>query len=107
MAKSSDDYSSVVVQGASEMPGDHAARGGGSVHFRVTVERAAPGGCHGANIDVDGDDVVIGQPLDQLVGETDRVVDRASEILFLTAVSTPSALALSASPRPDKARSCT
>jgi cytochrome c biogenesis protein CcdA/thiol-disulfide isomerase/thioredoxin len=56
---------------------------GGPVHFRVTVDGAAPGDSHGTDIDADGDGVVTGQRLYQLVRQAGPVKDRTFEIHFL------------------------
>ncbi|HET6606423.1 MAG TPA: cytochrome c biogenesis protein DipZ [Rhodopila sp.] len=56
---------------------------GGPVHFRVTVDGAAPGNSHGADVDADGDGVVTGQRLYQLVRQAGPVKDRTFEIHFL------------------------
>jgi len=59
------------------------APGAGPVHFRVTIDGAAPGNSHGANVDADGQGVVDQQRLYQLVRQTGPIVDRTFEIHFL------------------------
>jgi cytochrome c biogenesis protein CcdA/thiol-disulfide isomerase/thioredoxin len=56
---------------------------GGPVHFRVTVDGATPGDSHGADIDANGDGVVTGQRLYQLIRQVGPVTDRTFEIRFL------------------------
>ena len=60
-------------------PGDD----GKPVRFRVTVDGAAPGDNHGADIDADGQGVVTGQRLYQLVRQSGAVADHTFEIKFL------------------------
>ena len=57
--------------------------GGKPVHFRVTVDGAAPNDSHGADVDAQGDGVVTGQRLYQLVRQAGPVADRTFEIHFL------------------------
>jgi cytochrome c biogenesis protein CcdA/thiol-disulfide isomerase/thioredoxin len=56
---------------------------GGVVHFRVMVDGATPGDSHGADVDANGDGVVTGQRLYQLVRQAGPVMDRTFEIRFL------------------------
>jgi cytochrome c biogenesis protein CcdA/thiol-disulfide isomerase/thioredoxin len=56
---------------------------GGPVHFRFTIDGAAPGDNHGADTDANGDGVVTGQRLYQLVRQAGPVTDRTFEIHFL------------------------
>ena len=56
---------------------------GRPVRFRVTVDGAAPGANHGADVDADGNGVVTGHRLYQLVRQQGPIVDRTFEIHFL------------------------
>ena len=56
---------------------------GGPVHFRVTIDGAAPGDSHGADVDAGGQGVVTDQRLYQLVRQNGPVADRTFEIRFL------------------------
>ncbi|KXV15408.1 cytochrome C biogenesis protein [Caballeronia megalochromosomata] len=56
---------------------------GKPVRFRVTIDGAAPGASHGADIAADGSGVVTSARLYQLVRQTGAVVDRTFEIEFL------------------------
>jgi cytochrome c biogenesis protein CcdA/thiol-disulfide isomerase/thioredoxin len=56
---------------------------GKPVHFRVTVDGAAPGDDHGADVDADGRGTVTGQRLYQLVRQRGPIADRTFEIEFL------------------------
>ncbi|MEI6001911.1 cytochrome c biogenesis protein DipZ [Paraburkholderia bengalensis] len=56
---------------------------GRPVHFRVTIDGAAPGNAHGTDIDADGAGVVTGQRLYQLVRQTGDVADHTFSIEFL------------------------
>jgi thiol-disulfide isomerase/thioredoxin len=53
------------------------------VRFRVTIDGTAPGSSHGTDVDADGQGVVTGQRLYQLVRENGPVTDRTFEIQFL------------------------
>ncbi len=53
------------------------------VRFRVTIDGGVPGDSHGADIDADGQGVVTGQRLYQLVRQTGSVADHTFEIQFL------------------------
>lgn len=59
------------------------AADGKSLRFRVTIDGAAPGEDHGVDIDADGNGVVTGQRLYQLVRQKGPVRDRTFEIRFL------------------------
>jgi cytochrome c biogenesis protein CcdA/thiol-disulfide isomerase/thioredoxin len=56
---------------------------GKRVHFRVTIDGAAPGADHGADVDADGQGVVDAQRLYQLIRQNGAVADRTFEIEFL------------------------
>jgi thiol-disulfide isomerase/thioredoxin len=56
---------------------------GHPVHFRVTIDGAAPGASHGADIDADGAGVVTDERLYQLVRQSGAIADRTFEIRFL------------------------
>ncbi len=56
---------------------------GKPVRFRVTVDGAAPGASHGADIDAAGEGVVTEQRLYQLVRQSGAIADRTFEIQFL------------------------
>ena len=56
---------------------------GAPVHFRVTIDGAAPGESHGADINPDGEGVVTENRLYQLVRQTGPIVDRTFTIQFL------------------------
>ena len=56
---------------------------GKPIHFRVTIDGAAPGADHGADTDADGRGIVDGQRLYQLVRQTGAVTDHTFEIEFL------------------------
>jgi cytochrome c biogenesis protein CcdA/thiol-disulfide isomerase/thioredoxin len=53
------------------------------IRFRVTIDGAPPGDSHGADTDADGQGVVTGQRLYQLVRQSGSVTDRTFEIRFL------------------------
>jgi thiol-disulfide isomerase/thioredoxin len=57
--------------------------GGKQIHFRVTIDGAAPGASHGVDTNADGRGVVDGQRLYQLVRQTGRVRDLTFSIEFL------------------------
>ena len=61
------------------------ASGGGKVRFRVTIDGKPPGADHGMDIDANGNGVVTGQRLYQLIRQTGAVGDRTFEIQFLDA----------------------
>ena len=50
------------------------------MRFRVTIDGAAPGDSHGADVDADGQGVVTGQRLYQLVRQTGTITDHTFEI---------------------------
>jgi cytochrome c biogenesis protein CcdA/thiol-disulfide isomerase/thioredoxin len=56
---------------------------GNRIRFRVTIDGAAPGADHGTDVDADGQGVVDGQRLYQLVRQGSAVSDRTFEIEFL------------------------
>ena len=56
---------------------------GAPVHFRVTIDGAAPGESHGADVDASGEGVVTENRLYQLVRQTGPIVDRTFTIEFL------------------------
>jgi cytochrome c biogenesis protein CcdA/thiol-disulfide isomerase/thioredoxin len=57
--------------------------GGKPVRFRVTIDGAAPGESHGADIDANGDGVVTDHRLYQLVRQSGPIKDRTLTIQFL------------------------
>ena len=59
------------------------AADGSSVRFRVTIDGAAPGASHGADVDLDGQGVVTAQRLYQLVRDPGAIMDHTFEIRFL------------------------
>ncbi len=59
------------------------AADGKPVRFRVTIDGAAPGASHGADIDADGQGVVTGQRLYQLIRQSGTISDQTFEIEFL------------------------
>jgi len=59
------------------------AADGSPVRFRVTIDGAAPGAAHGADVDSDGQGVVTAQRLYQLVRDPGAIVDHTFEIRFL------------------------
>ena len=56
---------------------------GKPVRFRVTIDGARPGDNHGADVDADGQGVVTGQRLYQLIRQSGPITDRTFEIEFL------------------------
>jgi len=60
-------------------PGDD----GRPARFRVKIDGAPPGDNHGADIDADGQGVVTGQRLYQLIRQNGEIADRTFEIEFL------------------------
>ena len=56
---------------------------GKPVRFRVTVDGAAPGDSHGADVDAQGQGVVTDQRLYQLVRQNGPIADRTFAIEFL------------------------
>jgi cytochrome c biogenesis protein CcdA/thiol-disulfide isomerase/thioredoxin len=61
------------------------AGGGKPVHFRVTLDGAAPGANHGVDSDAAGNGVVDGQRLYQLIRQTGTVGEHVFSIEFLDA----------------------
>ncbi len=59
--------------------------GGGKVRFRVTIDGKPPGADHGVDTDADGNGVVTGQRLYQLIRQKGAVHDHTFEIQFLDA----------------------
>jgi hypothetical protein len=59
------------------------AADGKPVRFRITIDGAAPGGSHGADANGEGEGVITGQRLYQLVRQSDAISDRTFEIRFL------------------------
>jgi cytochrome c biogenesis protein CcdA/thiol-disulfide isomerase/thioredoxin len=57
--------------------------GGKPVRFRVTIDGAAPGESHGADVNADGEGVVIDHRLYQLVRQSGPIKDRTFTIQFL------------------------
>lgn len=57
--------------------------GGQPMRFRVTIDGAAPGENHGADVDAAGDGTVNEQRLYQLVRQSGKIADRTFEIQFL------------------------
>jgi cytochrome c biogenesis protein CcdA/thiol-disulfide isomerase/thioredoxin len=56
---------------------------GKPVRFRVTIDGAAPGDNHGADVGADGQGAVTGQRLYQLVRQRGKIADHTFEIHFL------------------------
>ena len=56
---------------------------GKPVRFRVTIDGAPPGTSHGTDVDADGQGVVTGQRLYQLVRQSGVIADHTFEIRFL------------------------
>jgi cytochrome c biogenesis protein CcdA/thiol-disulfide isomerase/thioredoxin len=56
---------------------------GALVRFRVTIDGKPPGDSHGTDLDPDGQGVVTGQRLYQLVRQTGAITDHTFEIRFL------------------------
>jgi len=56
---------------------------GKPIHFRVTIDGAAPGNNHGTDIDADGQGMVTGQRLYQLVRQSGTIADHTFQIQFL------------------------
>jgi Thioredoxin like C-terminal domain len=53
------------------------------VRFRITIDAAPPGDSHGTDVNADGQGVVTGQRLYQLVRQRGAVADRTFAIRFL------------------------
>jgi cytochrome c biogenesis protein CcdA/thiol-disulfide isomerase/thioredoxin len=56
---------------------------GKPVRFRITVDDAAPGDSHGTDVDADGQGIVTGQRLYQLIRQSGKIADHTFEIHFL------------------------
>jgi cytochrome c biogenesis protein CcdA/thiol-disulfide isomerase/thioredoxin len=56
---------------------------GRPVRFRVTIDGAVPGSNHGTDVDADGQGVVTGRQLYQLVRQSGTITDHTFEIQFL------------------------
>ena len=56
---------------------------GKPIRFRVTIDGAAPGNNHGTDIDADGQGMVTGQRLYQLVRQSGTIADHTFQIQFL------------------------
>jgi cytochrome c biogenesis protein CcdA/thiol-disulfide isomerase/thioredoxin len=56
---------------------------GKPVRFRVTIDGAAPSDSHGTDVDAEGQGVVTGQRLYQLIRQNGKVADHTFEIRFL------------------------
>jgi cytochrome c biogenesis protein CcdA/thiol-disulfide isomerase/thioredoxin len=56
---------------------------GKTIRFRVTLDGAAPGDSHGADVDADGFGTVTNQRLYQLIRQSGAIVDRSFAIEFL------------------------
>jgi cytochrome c biogenesis protein CcdA/thiol-disulfide isomerase/thioredoxin len=59
------------------------AANGKPIRFRVAIDGKPPGGNHGADVDADGQGVVNGQRLYQLIRQDGAITDRTFEIRFL------------------------
>jgi cytochrome c biogenesis protein CcdA/thiol-disulfide isomerase/thioredoxin len=56
---------------------------GKPIRFRVTIDGAPPGASRGADVDADGQGIVTGQRLYQLIRQRGAIADRTFEIQFL------------------------
>jgi cytochrome c biogenesis protein CcdA/thiol-disulfide isomerase/thioredoxin len=56
---------------------------GKPVRFRVTVDGAAPSDSHGTDVDAQGQGIVTGQRLYQLIRQSGKIADHTFEIYFL------------------------
>ncbi len=56
---------------------------GKPVRFRVTIDGAAPSDSHGTDVDADGQGIVSGQRLYQLIRQSGKIADHTFEIRFL------------------------
>jgi hypothetical protein len=56
---------------------------GKPVRFRVTIDGMAPGASHGMDADADGQGIVTGQRLYQLIRQSGKISDHTFEIQFL------------------------
>ena len=59
------------------------ATNGRPVRFRLTIDGAVPDGSHGTDVDADGQGVVTGQRLYQLIRQSGPITDHTFEIRFL------------------------
>ena len=59
------------------------AANGKVIRFRVAIDGKPPGSSHGADVDADGQGVVNGQRLYQLIRQDGAITDRTFEIRFL------------------------
>src|SRR5262249_54833713 len=55
----------------------------GPIRFRVTIDGAPPGSDHGSDVDADGQGVVDGERLYQLIRQEGEIKNRLFEIQFL------------------------
>jgi thiol-disulfide isomerase/thioredoxin len=60
-----------------------AGRSSSPIRFRVTIDGMPPGDSHGADVDADGDGIVTGQRLYQLIRQSGAIADHTFEIRFL------------------------
>jgi thiol-disulfide isomerase/thioredoxin len=60
-----------------------SATNGKPVRFRVTVDGMPPGDSHGADVDADGQGVMTGQRLYQLIRQSGAITDHTFQIRFL------------------------
>jgi cytochrome c biogenesis protein CcdA/thiol-disulfide isomerase/thioredoxin len=60
-----------------------SARNGNPIRFRVTIDGKPPGDSNGADVDADGQGVINGQRLYQLVRQNGAIADHTFEIRFL------------------------
>jgi len=56
---------------------------GKTLRFRVLIDGGAPGSAHGADVDEQGNGIVVGQRLYQLIRQQKPIADRLFEIEFL------------------------
>ena len=56
---------------------------GSPIRFRVAIDGAAPGNSHGTDVDANGQGVVTGERLYQLLRQDGTIVDHTFEIRFL------------------------
>jgi hypothetical protein len=54
-----------------------------AIRFRVAIDGKPPGDSHGADVNADGQGVVDGQRLYQLIRQNGAITDRTFEIRFL------------------------
>jgi cytochrome c biogenesis protein CcdA/thiol-disulfide isomerase/thioredoxin len=72
-----------LVLGPASGGGPSGGPSGGKVRFRITIDGKPPGAAHGMDTDADGNGVITGQRLYQLVRQRGAIGDRAFEIQFL------------------------